>query len=218
MVTCLPTCISDRLNSSDVKLCWWDPVQNRIFGYYIAVVGQHLPCTIIIFCYVRVFVLMKRQFKLRPGAQHQAVTVQVRPGPSTSTSSSQTANTTTTRVSVAVSASTPTESSKPSRECKDQHNKTVKEAKAVDVAEERASQERKLFTTMSCVVITFMICWVPFHVVHDLSIVAPSLVSPNLFLATFWMTYLNSALNPLVYAFSNREIRAVTLRVIKCKI
>lgn len=82
--------------------------------------------------------------------------------------------------------------------------------------ESRADRDRKTFITLTYILATYLVCWVPFHFVFDCSAINPSLVPDKLYTAAFWMTYVNSTLNPIVYAFSNKEFKEAFKRVLHC--
>lgn len=82
----------------------------------------------------------------------------------------------------------------------------------------REERERKTFVTLSYIVLCYIVCWVPFHIVYDLSIIAPQIVPENLFTYTFWLTYVNSTLNPFLYAFSSNDMRRAVKDLVRCRI
>lgn len=82
----------------------------------------------------------------------------------------------------------------------DSHNSFMKELKAAK--------------TLAVVVGAFVICWAPFVTLNVIySLCSPILgcpcpvISPEIILATKWMHYGNSLLNPLIYGFTNRDFR-----------
>ena len=79
--------------------------------------------------------------------------------------------------------------------------------------------ERRVFVTLTYIIIGYIICWVPFHVIFDISSVDPDAVPNVVFTITFWMTYLNSTINPLLYNFSSQEFRTAFKEIlsIRCK-
>jgi len=85
-------------------------------------------------------------------------------------------------------------------------------------AKARADRERKSFVTLSYIVIGYVVCWVPFHFVYDVSFIRPDLISDadDLFTATFWLTYVNSTINPFLYAFSSADLRNAVVKMLKC--
>ena len=210
MAASLPPVITERLRSSDQKICQFDLANNIVFGYYIAVITHHLPCIIIIFCYIRVLVLMRRRLEVRPGATRLTVAPHGMSGPSTSGTASTSG---VTNSSVGNAARLPNVTDQQNTKKSDE----ISKCKVAKDQQEQVKQERKIFLTMSFILITFLICWLPFHIVHDLAFLVPDVVTLNLFTTCFWMAYANSALNPLIYAASNREIRVVMKRVIACK-
>jgi len=83
-------------------------------------------------------------------------------------------------------------------------------------AKARADRERKSFVTLSYIVVGYVVCWVPFHIVYEVSVVRPELISEDIFTVTFWLTYLNSTINPFLYAFSSAELRNAVVKMLKC--
>jgi len=78
------------------------------------------------------------------------------------------------------------------------------------------NKRRKTFITLSYIVLAYMVCWVPFHFVFDVSLANPTIVPEDLYTAAFWMTYVNSGLNPFMYAFSSVDFRKAVIQMIKC--
>ncbi|CAF3895499.1 unnamed protein product [Rotaria sp. Silwood2] len=74
--------------------------------------------------------------------------------------------------------------------------------------------EKKAFRTVGLILGALLICWLPFFVtlplmsiLKDHGILKDEKIANIWFKITFWLGYINSALNPFVYAFSNRAIR-----------
>ena len=80
-----------------------------------------------------------------------------------------------------------------------------------------SNKRRKAFITLSYIVVAYMVCWVPFHFVFDVSLANPDIVPEDLYTAAFWMTYVNSGLNPFMYAFSSADFRGAVVQMIKCR-
>ena len=86
---------------------------------------------------------------------------------------------------------------------------------------ERTKKKRKkefnIFITLSYIIFSYLLCWVPFHFVFDISAIAPELVPEPIYTFTFWATYFNSTLNPFLYAYSNKEFKQAFKKVMKCR-
>lgn len=80
-----------------------------------------------------------------------------------------------------------------------------------------SNKRRKAFITLSYIVLAYMVCWVPFHFVFDVSLANPEIIPEDLYTAAFWMTYVNSGLNPFMYAFSSSDFRKAVVQIIKCR-
>jgi 7 transmembrane receptor (rhodopsin family) len=70
-----------------------------------------------------------------------------------------------------------------------------------------STSQKKAFITLSYIVAVYVICWVPFHFVFDVSLARPEVVPEDAYTATFWLAYINSGLNPFMYAFSSADFR-----------
>jgi len=80
-----------------------------------------------------------------------------------------------------------------------------------------SNSRRKAFITLSYIVLAYVLCWSPFHFVFDVSLASPESVSADLYTAAFWLAYINSGLNPFMYAFSSADFRTAVGHVIKCR-
>lgn len=67
--------------------------------------------------------------------------------------------------------------------------------------------ERRVFTTLTYILAGYIICWFPFHVVFDVRAAKPEVVTSIVYNLTFWLSYLNSMINPFLYNFSSSEFR-----------
>lgn len=82
-------------------------------------------------------------------------------------------------------------------------------------------REKKAFRTLGLILSALLICWLPFFVTLPLlsirkrhGMINDDNTENTWFKITFWLGYCNSALNPFVYAFSNRAIRRAFRQVI----
>ena len=82
----------------------------------------------------------------------------------------------------------------------------------------KEDKEFKAFMMLSYILFSYLLCWVPFHVIFDISAIRPELVPEWLYITTFWLTYCNSTINPFVYAFTSSSFRSAFLKIVKCKL
>ena len=222
LVVWTPPCIADRIANSELHYCYWDPLKNPEFVLFVAVFGQCIPCLLIMLCYCKVFMAMRRQTKCI-GA------MLARPIASKTTQHSIAAATT---MSTAVSSDivkpkTATneipENVTENRPRVSTISSEVEGTSALpepivneQLQESPQNRDRKIFITLTYVLGSYLLCWLPFYVVFCMSAWTPDLVPAWVFTLFYWTAYCNSTLNPFLYAYSNRELRKSFARVIKC--
>jgi hypothetical protein len=167
--------------------CLWEPSQNEEFVIVIAILGHHLPCLLILYCYINVVLMTRRKFRTVIGGQKRSNLLTV------ATVSTATGNPSSTQ-------DTPEEPAGP-----------------IVHKESSITKEKRIFITLSYILATYLICWVPFHIIFDLSFFKPELVSAKLYTFGFWLAYFNSTLNPIIYTYSNPEFRRAFKKVVTCK-
>ncbi|KAJ1522849.1 hypothetical protein ONE63_001997 [Megalurothrips usitatus] len=66
---------------------------------------------------------------------------------------------------------------------------------------------------------TFMLCWLPFFLWYVITNLCgtDTCYTPDIVIAVlFWIGYFNSALNPLIYAYFNRDFREAFKNTLQC--
>ena len=71
----------------------------------------------------------------------------------------------------------------------------------------RRKQQLRCVRTLGVVMVTFLICWVPYCIVMPLVAFCPNCVSNLLYDFSIAMAYCNSSLNPLIYFALNKSFR-----------
>ncbi|XP_067685354.1 alpha-2A adrenergic receptor-like [Haliotis asinina] len=240
LILWLPPCITDRIANSEPGVCKWEPSENRAFVIVIAAVGHHGACFIQIFCFLKVFMFMKKRAKLGPISKgitsskpkpsvledvNSKTPILLDPaklqGPRANTSVEENSSSTSNKCAVTLAndcdnttpaVETPTVV-QPSSSL--QHPKQASSKKSDNSSMDK--RERKVFVTLTYIIVGYMICWVPFHVVFDISAYDPKAVPEIIYTITFWMTYLNSTINPFLYNFSSPDFRRAFKKILTCK-
>ncbi|XP_030842269.1 octopamine receptor 1-like [Strongylocentrotus purpuratus] len=84
-----------------------------------------------------------------------------------------------------------------------------------EVYPHRQSREVKAFKTVAAVLGAFIICWIPFSVTFVVEAYCRKCHLPVSMMDTFlWLGYVNSVVNPFIYAFFNRTFRTSFIRVL----
>ncbi|KAK5932367.1 hypothetical protein CgunFtcFv8_004077 [Champsocephalus gunnari] len=81
------------------------------------------------------------------------------------------------------------------------------------------ARERKTVKTLGIIMGTFIFCWLPFFIVAlVLPFCAESCYMPDwLFAVINWLGYSNSLLNPIIYAYFNKDFQSAFKKIIRCK-
>ena len=77
----------------------------------------------------------------------------------------------------------------------------------------RMEKEQRAFRMIAFVIGFFLLCWIPWIVLWPL-IAFSGNVPDEVYSFCVWMQYLNSAVNPFLYVFSNADFRAAVWRLL----
>ena len=230
LVLWLPPCIYDRIHHAMPGECIWEPSLNTGFVVVIAIIGHHGSCIAMLFCFLKVLMFMYKRRRImaaEKGSSDPAVATDTASGcgkttmlnssvfltsdskvsslePNDTTPQEDQANITTRRDTLEV----------PTSHTGGNNTKTLPTHAPNSENFRRQKRDRAIFITLTYVIIGYAVCWIPFHVVFDVSSICTSCVSRGVYDLAFWMAYINSTINPFLYNFSTPEFRRTFKRIL----
>ena len=187
-----------RDNDRTAKECYEDPaccdfVTNRAYAIISSIVSFYIPLLIMIFVYVKVFLIATQQIQLidknRLRFQNECPTAHLQVNnivPLVCSASSGAGNSAMRRKSA---------KRRPSKLI------LVKEHKAIK--------------TLGIIMGTFTVCWLPFFVANIINVFNREVPSEKVFRLLNWLGYINSGLNPIIYCRSP-EFRTAFKTLLGC--
>jgi hypothetical protein len=77
------------------------------------------------------------------------------------------------------------------------------------------NQQEKAFRQLFAIVFGFTCCFLPYFILYMVVAFCGSCVSERILTATIWLGYVNSTMNPFLYALSNKHFRRTFNRILK---
>ncbi|XP_014285375.1 octopamine receptor beta-2R [Halyomorpha halys] len=92
------------------------------------------------------------------------------------------------------------------------HNTPTKDRNII-----KMKREHKAARTLGIIMGTFILCWLPFFLWYVTTSLCQTCYVPEVFVTLlFWIGYFNSTLNPLIYAYFNRDFREAFKNTLQC--
>lgn len=230
----LPPCIHDRLHNARPGECIWEPSLNKGFVIVVAAIGHHGSCFVMLFCYLKVLKFMCRRRKIVGTTDCRTSIGRGRFSAIGTEYVSSYGQTAMLNTSVFIASDDKIPSLEGSNSTEKKTNLSVKQEvlavpstytgqmtqnTAPSLKSDKVRRQRRdkaIFVTLTYVIVGYAVCWIPFHVVFDISSICPSCVPDGVYNVAFWLTYLNSTINPFLYNFSTPEFRR-TFRKLLCR-
>jgi hypothetical protein len=77
------------------------------------------------------------------------------------------------------------------------------------------NQQEKAFRQLFAIVFGFTCCFLPYFILYMVVAFCGLCVSERIITATIWLGYVNSTINPFLYALSNKHFRRTFNRILK---
>ena len=98
-------------------------------------------------------------------------------------------------------------------EGREKHKRTIDDPERLKKKIARA-KERRAFIVLGIIMVTFILCWLPFFSTYLISSITGASVPGLVFAVFFWAGYCNSALNPVTYTIFNRDFRQAFAKIL----
>ncbi|XP_043250842.1 octopamine receptor beta-2R isoform X1 [Colletes latitarsis] len=174
---------------------------NKIYVIFSSSISFWIPCTIMTLTYFAVFKEANRQEKQMHSRMGNVMLLSHRP--------SKDLNNLNGELNSAGSSKTLT-----LNEISTDHLHTPTKDKNIM----KMKREHKAARTLGIIMGTFILCWLPFFLWYVITtLCGDSCPCPDIVIALlFWIGYTNSALNPLIYAYFNRDFREAFKNTLQC--
>ena len=102
------------------------------------------------------------------------------------------------------------------KDCESDKNELSKYAKdkaKSKLQQKMSRQNRRSVKVIGVVIFTFLLCWLPFCLFWPIAAFCETCIGARWYEASYWMAYLNSMVNPLLYFTVNRDFRRALLNL-----
>ena len=209
-----------------------DPVKSECTltiekGYvlYSACGSFYIPLCVMSFVYLKIYLATKKRLRQRCRAA-AATKMAVMSAAKTSTSTDDNEETENPNCKKALVNQSDIETPKngPSRAQVENNSRTIRKRKSIlNFFEEKQrislSKERKAARTLAIIMVTFVLCWIPFFLMYIIIPFCDSCVHPGKWVEVLfvWLGYVNSTLNPVIYTVFNTEFRKAFKDIFSCR-
>lgn len=104
---------------------------------------------------------------------------------------------------------------KPARHHRSKFSEDYRRNRQRNLESSRLAQQIKIAKTLAIIMIFIMLSWLPFAIMWPIKSICPTCLSEKSYNISFWINYLNSALNPILYCLCNPNFRRAFLGMLK---
>ncbi|CAH1777863.1 unnamed protein product [Owenia fusiformis] len=91
---------------------------------------------------------------------------------------------------------------------------TIVKTPKIDKIRAKFLDDKKAVISLSILVGVFGICWMPYEIAALMISLCPTCVHPTVFEVAFWLLWINSTINPLLYPFFNARFKLAFKRML----
>ena len=189
LVLWTPVFLVDRIGAGrrHPESCGVSLIDRRPYAICMTVFGYHLPTILMIFCYIRVYRVVRRDHRTI-GCANETGSRPVDDGAENSVATGD--------FQVGIS-------------CEQLETRTVPAA----VTQPKTRWQKKLFLSLSYLVAAYLVLWTPSQICVDILCFSYS-VPDDVYYFVSALCYLNSALNPFLYAAASVQTRQAYRKVL----
>ncbi|XP_058813272.1 octopamine receptor beta-2R-like isoform X1 [Topomyia yanbarensis] len=192
----------DVLNNPDSCLF----IVNKPYAVISSSISFFIPCTIMVFTYFQIFREANRQEKQLALRQGTAMLMHQHNTGGGGGGSGSGGGTNGEALSGSGSSKTLT-----------MHEVDAEQTPTKDRHLIKMKREHKAARTLGIIMGTFILCWLPFFLWYIITSLCDSCPNPDIVVVlVFWVGYFNSTLNPLIYAYFNRDFREAFKNTLDC--
>ncbi|XP_055353629.1 muscarinic acetylcholine receptor M2-like [Paramacrobiotus metropolitanus] len=201
----MPAFFYDRFNHDNVvEDCAWDPAKNYAGGFYIGVLGYLAPFITMVVSYTIVGFKMRKRFRktrATKGAPIQTEGSSIQPRYKGISPISHVGVTEKSIINSTTLTAGGDEKQLGNRPAKINHT---------------ANREKSALLTLGAIVVAFSICWIPFYVYFFVTLFNWGTLPTWFLTMTYWLAYLNSAVNPVLYTALHDDFRQKLVDLFRC--
>lgn len=79
------------------------------------------------------------------------------------------------------------------------------------------NKDKKAVRSLFTIVLVFDICWMPFEIAALILSVCPDCINPIVFEISFWLLWINSTINPVLYPLLHRRYKVAFMKLLHHK-